>query len=401
MPSGVRGAGYGGLLLVAVLLSGLSMRAYLTGMGPVLDDIRVSLDLSAGVAGLLIAMPTFYFGIFGLLISRLLYVFSPRRMLVWAMLLVAFGVALRSILGVFGLFAGLLIASVGVSILMVIVPAIIKSAFGRRVGLVMSFYTMTFSLGAALGAGLAVPLARLPHSSWQWSLAFWVLPALAGALAWRCISPRSLKGVEAPVDAGASVRGLYRDHLAWQVTLYMGLQSCIGQSMVGWMPVILIDRGMLPAQAGAALSISLLTQLLTNFAAPWLATRGRDQRLVISVMMGMMCAGILGVFYAPISHVWAWIFMLGLGMGGNFALAVSLLVLRTRSPQEAAALSSMAQGAGYTVASTGPALVGILYEHSHSWHGPAVLFGALCIMGWAVGLGAGRTKFVFERPAAS
>jgi CP family cyanate transporter-like MFS transporter len=373
------------------------MRAYLTGMGPVLDDMRAELNLAAGVAGLLIAMPTLYFGVFGLLIPRILHVFPPRRLLVWAMLLVAFGVVLRSTLGAFGLFAGLLIASIGVSVLMVIVPAIIKGAFGQRVGLVMSFYTMTFSLGASLGAGLAVPLARLPHSSWQWSLAFWMLPALAGALAWSGISAHCLMGVKPSADPGASVRGLYCDRLAWQVTLYMGLQSCVGQSLVGWMPAILVDRGMLPMQAGAALSISLLTQLLTNFSAPWLATRVRDQRLIITIMMGMMLVGVLGVFYAPISQAWAWIFMVGLGMGGNFALAVSLLVLRTRSLQEAAALSSMAQGVGYTVASIGPLLVGILYEYSHDWHSVAMLFSALCIVGWAVGMGAGRSKFLFER----
>jgi len=370
------------------------MRAYLTGMGPVLDEIREDLKLSASVAGLLVALPTLYFGIFGLLVSRLLQIFPPRPLLIWAMLILASGVGLRSTMGVFGIFVGLLLASIGVSIVMVMVPAIIKRAFSQRVGLVMSFYTMTFSLGAAMGAALAVPLARLPHSSWQWSLAFWVLPALAGALAWRGVSPHCLVGVGSLGNTGTSVPSLYSDRVAWQVTLYMGLQSCIGNSLVGWMPVILIDRGMVPAHAGAALSISLLAQMLTNLSAPWMATRGRDQRLIISLMIGMTLIGVLGMFYAPINQAFGWIFIFGLGMGGNFALAVSLLVFRTRSPQEAAALSGMAQGIGYTIASVGPVLAGILYDYSHGWDYVAALFSVLCIIAWALGMSAGRRRHV-------
>lgn len=402
LSSGARGAGLNSLLFVAVLLAGINMRGYVTGMGPVLDEMRASLGLSPSVAGLLVAVPTLCYGVFSLLVPQFLRVLPVRRLLIGAMLLIAFGVGLRSVLGVFGLFAGLFIASVGISVMMVIVPVIIKAAFVRRVGLVMSFYTMSFCLGASLGAGTAVPLARMPYSSWQWSLAFWVLPALAGALIWRYIAPHRLADPEPAGSAGvgASGRGLYRDKLAWQIALFMGLQSCVGQSFVGWMPAILVSRGMPLAEAGAALSITLLVQLVTNFAAPWLATRGRDQRLIISLMMALMLAGVLGVFYAPVDQAWLWVVMLGLGMGGAFAIAVLLLVLRTRSSREAAALSGMAQGVGYTVASAGPALVGVLYQYSHGWQGAALLFIAMCVVGWIMGMGAGRDRFVLNRDIA-
>lgn len=381
-------------MLAGVLLAGLNMRAMLTAMGPVLDDIRTSLGLSAGSAGVVIALPTLYFGLFGLFAPRLLRAFSMRSVIVGSLVIVALGVGLRSVLGIFGMHAGLLIASAGISIGMVLVPVVVKNAFPRRISLVMSLYTMSFCLGASLGAGLVVPMTHLPHSSWEWALAFWVLPALGAAAVWRAIPRASLDIRGAPGETLTPPKGLFRDPLAWQVTLYMGLQSCIGQSLLGWMPVILITRGLPAAEAGAVLSAALLVQLGTNLAAPWLATRGRDQRAAITLMVSMVAVGTLTLFYGPLSWIWLWAIILGLGMGGTFSIAVSLLVLRSRSSRDATALSGMAQGVGYTVASTGPALVGMLYQFTGTWDTAAAMLAALCIATWVMGMKAGRNGVV-------
>ncbi|HUH39850.1 MAG TPA: MFS transporter [Castellaniella sp.] len=387
------------LLLIAVLLSAVNMRGFLTSMGPVLDEIRNGLGLSAGVTGVMIALPTLYFGVFSLAVPRLLQRWSVRPLLMGAMLVAAAGVAVRSLLGTPGMFVGLLATSAGVSVAMVIVPAIIKSAWPQRQGLYTSLYTMMFCLGASSGAALSVPLARLPHSSWHWSLAVWMLPALAAALMWRVVGEQAFANVRPPTGTREPVRGLYRDALAWQVALFMGLQASVGQTLAAWMPLILIDRGLGAAEAGAALSLAMLSQVVTNLAAPWIATRMRDQRLLITLMMAALLVGLLGVFLGPLSQVWMWIVVLGLGMGGIFAVAVSLLVLRSRTPREAAALSGMAQGVGYTVAALGPAVVGVLREFSSGWTSTAMFFVGLCVTGWLVGLGAGRNAYILPEAA--
>lgn len=394
MPRGARDAGFGLLLLSGVLLAGLNMRAMLTAMGPVLGDIRVSLGLSPSAAGLMVALPTLYFGLFGLFAPRLLRMFSMRRVIVGSLVVVALGVGLRSVLGIFGMHAGLLVASAGISVGMVLVPVVVKNAFPQRISLVMSLYTMSFCLGASLGAGLVVPMTHLPHSSWEWALAFWVLPALGAAAVWRAIPRAGLDIQRVPGETIAPPKGLFRDPLAWQVTLYMGLQSCIGQSLIGWLPVILINRGLPPAEAGAVMSVALLAQLGTNLAAPWLAMRGRDQRAAITLMIWMVAIGTLAIFYAPLSWIWLCAIVLGLGMGGTFSIAVSLLVLRSRSSRDATALSGMAQGVGYTVASIGPVLVGILYEFTGTWNAVAVMLAGLCIATWVMGMKAGRNGVV-------
>ena len=60
--------------------------------------------------------------------------------------------------------------------------------------------------------------------------------------------------------------------------------------------------------------------------------------------------------------------LLGLGQGGTFSLALTLIVLRSRDAHVAANLSSMAQGIGYTLASMGPFAVGLVHDWTGGWN---------------------------------
>lgn len=382
-------------LVIAILLAGLNMRPMVTSMPALLDDLRAALDLSPSVAGLLIALPTLCFGVFGMAVPPLLRVISAQRLIVVGLLILAAGIAMRGVLGTFGLFTGILVASIGISIMMVLVPAIAKQAFPQRIGAIMSLYTMLFCLGAGLGAGLSAPIARLPYSDWRWGLAVWLVPALLGAWCWHRarIAPLS---APASGDDKDSTRALWRDPLAWQVTLFMGLQSSLGHSAIGWMPAMLIDRGMHPVEAGAALSVALTVQLASTFALPWLAARSRNQRWVITLAVGLYLIGLMGIIYAPPALAWLWIVLGGLGMGGTFSLGLSLVVLRTRTPLHTTALSGMAQGIGYIIAATGPFLVGVLYEHSQGWHSTGIFLAFTCLLVWLMGMGAGRAGYVLD-----
>ena len=82
--------------------------------------------------------------------------------------------------------------------------------------------------------------------------------------------------------------------LVWQVTLHMGLQSSLAYIVFGWLPSILIDRGMTAVEAGLVLSGSVMLQLITALLAPWLAARARDQRLAVVLVMATTLAGLLG-----------------------------------------------------------------------------------------------------------
>ena len=65
---------------------------------------------------------------------------------------------------------------------------------------------------------------------------------------------------------------------------------------------------------------------------------------------------------APLAWRWPGAVLLGLGQGGSFSLALSLLVLRTANERLAGQLSGLVQGGGYTLAALGPFGVGLMLQ---------------------------------------
>jgi len=378
------------LLLLGLVLVALNLRPALSSMAPLLGDVSRSLGLSGSQAGLLTTLPVLCLGLFAPLAPLLARRFGSERVILAILLCLAGGIALRSAFGSVGLFIGSLIAGASIGVIGVLLPGIVKRDFPAHAGLLMGIYTMALCLGAALAAGASVPLSHAFGDSWALGLGFWLVPALLAALCWL---PQARQG-HGVHHAAFRVRGLWRDPLAWQVTLYMGLQSSLAYIVFGWLPSMLIGRGLSPTEAGLVLSGSVIVQLLSALTAPMLATRGKDQRLAIVVVMVLTLAGLFGCLYAPLGGLWGWAVVLGIGQGGTFALALTLIVLRSKDAHVAANLSSMAQGVGYTLASLGPFAVGLVHDLTGGWNAVGWIFAMLGAGAIVFGLRAGRTLHV-------
>ncbi|WP_159875062.1 CynX/NimT family MFS transporter [Aquitalea denitrificans] len=381
------------LLALGMVLIGINLRPALSSLAPVLGQVKAEIGLSATMAGLLTTLPVLCLGLFGALAPHLARRFGSERSIAGILLLLACGIALRSQLGLTGLVMGSLLSGAAIGIIGVLLPGIVKRDFSAQAGLMTGVYTMALCLGAALAAGATVPLDQLFGQRWQPALAFWAIPALlALAVWWPQLSSHQQQ------HAGHwQVRGLWRDALAWQVTVYMGLQSSLSYIVFGWMPSILIERGLTPLQAGLMMSLSIMTQVIASLGVPLLAQRGADQRLPIACVMVLTLAGLLGMLYAPINQLWLWAVLLGIGQGGAFSLALSLLVLRAPDAHVAAHLSGMAQGVGYTVAACGPLAAGIIHDVAGRWAPVGWLFGGIVATALAAGLLAGRKLLVSAR----
>jgi CP family cyanate transporter-like MFS transporter len=379
------------LLLLGLILVALNLRPALSSMAPMLSEISKTLGLSAAQAGLLTTLPVLCLGLFAPLAPVLARRFGAERVVLGILLTLAGGIILRSSFGEVGLFAGSVLAGASIGVIGVLLPGIVKRDFPKQAGTMTGVYTMALCLGAAMAAGATVPLSEHFDKSWAMGLGFWVLPALVAAIFWLPQVGGQKHGTH---NVAYRVRGLLRDPLAWQVTLYMGLQSSLAYIVFGWLPSILIGRGLTPTQAGLVLSGSVIVQLASSLVAPWLATRGKDQRLAIVVVMVLTLGGLFGCLYAPIEGLWGWAILLGLGQGATFSLALTLIVLRSRDSHVAANLSSMAQGFGYTLASMGPFAVGIVHDWTGGWTAVGWIFGVIGLSAIIAGLGAGRSLYV-------
>lgn len=382
------------LLLLAIVLVALNLRPALSSLAPVLAAVRADTGLSGAAAGLLTTLPVLCLGLFAPAAPRLAARYGLERVILLVLLLLAGGIALRSLHGTTGLFAGTLIAGAAIGIIGVLLPGLVKREFADRAATMTGVYTMALCLGAALAAGATVPLQQLFDGRWQPALAWWALPALVAAAVWWPWQRAAAAPARGDHDGHAG--RLWRDRLAWQVTLFMGLQSSLAYCVFGWLPSILQERGITPLDSGLYLSGSVMLQVVSSLAAPWLAGFFRDQRAVIALMLSLALCGLLGTLYAPLDSLWLWMILLGLGQGGGFAMALALIVLRSPTPAVAASLSGMVQGVGYTLASLGPLLLGVLHEHFHSWAPTGVLFAAIALAAIAFGVLAGRDLHVLQ-----
>ncbi|MFC7575542.1 hypothetical protein ACFQX8_26230 [Klenkia terrae] len=76
--------------------------------------------------------------------------------------------------------------------------------------------------------------------------------------------------------------------------------------------------------------------------------------------------------------------LFGVAQGGGFALALTLIVLRSATPLTAARLGGVAQCLGYLVAATGPVVLGALHDLTGGWSWSLGLLLVLLVpMAWA------------------
>lgn len=377
--------------LLCLLLLGANLRPALSSVAPMLVSIQRDLGLSSAAVGMLTTLPILCFGLFAPFATRLAARYSVERLILYGLLALATGLGARIFFGVPGLFAGTALVGAGIGIVMVLLPAVIKRDFPGQAGLTTGVYTMAVCLGAALASSVTVPIQEFAEGRWRPALAVWVVPALLSAWAW---SYKTGKEASRGTATRYKVSGMYSSALAWQVTLFMGLQSALAFIVFGWLPSILIDRGMAPLSAGYVVAIIFAVQVASALPAPSIATRGRDQRAIICLFMVMTVAGLVGCLYASVAGIWAWAVLVGLGLGGSFSIAMALIVLRSPNPEVAASLSAMAQGIGYMIAALGPFAVGVLHEITHDWRFLGILFPLLGFAAFIAAMGAGRNLHI-------
>ncbi|MBX4889235.1 CynX/NimT family MFS transporter [Rhizobium bangladeshense] len=374
------------LLGASLVLIAFNLRPVFPSASALLPEIRAELGLSALGASLLTTLPVVCLGAFSPLAPRLAQRIGTERTLLGVLLLLALGTALRGLSSVALLFIGTALAGACIAVGNVLLPGLVKRDFPKRAALMTGFYTMALCAGAASAAGLTLPIEHALGGSLEGALAAWALPPLAVGLIWL---PQVLRSGAGARRNGFRVQGLWRDRLAWQVTLFMGLQSALAYCVFGWLVPILRERGLDGVTAGGIVSLSVMVQAASCLIVPHIAVRGRDQRLVNAGLCGVAVTALLGLLFAPLSTVWLWAVLQGIGQGGLIAAAMTTIVLRSRDPDVAAHLSGMAQCVGYLLAAIGPLIVGLIRGWTGSFSWCAVLFTALglgaAINGWKAG----------------
>lgn len=384
------------LLAATVLVVAINLRPAITVVGPLLETIGAETGMSPTRLGLLGAIPVIAFGLVSPLGNILAARFGTERTIFVALLLLTGGTLLRSapdnpVLSTqASLFLGTMLLAGAMGVGNVLLPAVVRRDFPDRVPLMTGIYTATLVAAAATFSAAAVPLGSV--LGWQGGLATPALMALLGAGAWqlrrstRPAEEAAARQAPAVSQGGTSVLS---QALAWQVTLFFGLQAGLYFVLLTWFPAIQTWHGAAEAPAGYWLGVWQAVGVVGSLTVGQLLQRGWNQQIIAAAVPGLMLSGLLGMIAFPaLMPVWA--VVTGLAAGSLLMLGLSFISLRSASAAQVSSLSGMVQGFGYLLAASGPALAGMLYEAAESWTPvlwTMVGFAALLL---SVGLFAGR-----------
>ncbi len=373
------------LAVIALLLAAANLRGGLVVVGPLVEQIREGLNISASAFSLLTTLPLICFGIISLSVPALSRRWAPQTLAIGGLLIISLGVLLRLVNNYPVVLLGTLLLGAAIALLNVLIPGLVKAFFPRKVGLMTGLYSVTLSAGAGLGVYLAVPLLeRFGH--WHYPVALWALLPVLCILFW--LPMVKVKGVGKP--ANPLKVSLWRSKIAWAITFYMGLQSFYFYSMATWLPKILLESGLTAHDAGTATALINLVSIPFNFLVPIMAARMANQRTLVLGIFLASFTGIAGLWWQPATAPLLWASLIGIGCGGALSLALSFFVLRATNTAQATALSAMAQSIGYLLAATGPAALGLMRDWEGGWQTALVLMMVLQCVQLVCGLLASR-----------
>ncbi|MCP3029211.1 MFS transporter [Halobacillus sp. A5] len=377
-------------LVAGIILVALNLRPSITAVGPLIGSIREDLAISNGTAGLLTTLPLVAFAVLSALAPRLGLRIGQGQAVFLGMIILTIGIFIRSIEWAAALFIGTTLIGVGIAIGNVLLPGIVKEQFPEKVGLLTGLYSISLSGLAAIGSGVSFPIAERLAGGWQSSLALWGALSAVALLVWIPQIRIKKQPVKIPkIDLKDSP--LLQSKLAWQVTIFMGMQSFMFYCLITWIPEIMQSRGMDPYSAGWMLSFMQIVGLPSTFLTPVLAGRIQSQRGIVMSIGVLYLIGLTGMLIGSSSSLLTLcIAIIGIAQGASVSLALTLLSLRASSAVQASNLSGMAQSIGYTLAAVGPIALGLLHDITQSWTPALIIFIGIVIVMVSAGLGAGR-----------
>jgi MFS transporter, CP family, cyanate transporter len=393
---GARTAAGGALLVAGILALAFNLRTAITGLPPVFPELQSVLHVSSGSLAVLAAVPVLCFGVFSGSGAPLSRRYGEERVLGAAAVLVVAGLLARGFAPSLLLFPGTIIAGAGMALMNVLLPSLVKRRRPEQAGLLIGLYLLALAVGSIAASAAAIPVFTAAGSglpATRLVLGLWAAPAVVAGLVWLPqLRYRTLPdGQKRPGKPARRVGALAmaRHRLAWQVTLFMGLQSLSYYAALSWFPTMFRDHGMSAAYAGSLLALMNFGNGVTALLIPVLAHRFADQRVLAALAMAATAIGLAGAGYGSRSLVPACVVILGLGQGASLGLGIYYTMARAPDPVAAASLSAFAQGVGYLLASTGPLLIGFLHTATGGWNIPvAALLGVVALQlvtGWLAG----------------
>lgn len=393
------------LVVIAILLMASNMRSPIVALGSIAPVVQDALGLSAAHIGWLGAIPMLMFALGALVSPAIGKRYGLENTLIAVVIVLTAGIIMRSTWTTWnGFLIGTILLSLAIGFANTLVAPVIKQHTPGDIALVTSMFSLTMSVMAGIVSGLVYPLSE--QVGWQWALGGWASLGIAALVAWIILRLKLGSSNKMPLvtltenEAAQEATSVWKSALAWQLAIFMGLQSLLFYTIAAFLPSIWISKGLSEVEAGSMASIFQFMAPIAIIGMTWLI-RKRGVRLQ-TVAIGatvLNVIGLIGISYLPSLMPVVWTAVMGLGCAAIFTLCIMLFSLRTYTPNQASKLSGMAQTIAYLVAFAGPFGAGWLYELSGNWNGPLLFILILTIINVIIAWLASRPIMIDGKPA--
>lgn len=363
------------LVLCAMILLATNMRAPIVALGSIAPIVQAALGISETQIGWLGAVPMLTFAIGALISPSIGKRFGLENTLIVMIGLLTLGMIIRTVFATWmGFLVGTLMLTLAIGFANTLAAPVIKQRTPKHIPLITGLFSLVMTVSAGVVAGVVLPLSE--QVGWQWALGGWSLLGIFAIVIWIFLRLRlgssSHQAVDIPT-AGHSDISMWRTPFAWQIAVFMGLQSLLFYTVASFLPSIWLSKGLPAVQAGQMNSVFQFMAPISILSLTWLINRGRPIQALAVFAAVLNVIGVLGVSYLSTDLAWLWSGLMGIGCSAIFTLSMILFSLRTYTTNQSSELSGMAQAVGYLIAFFGPLGTGWLHEATGNWDVPLLI----------------------------
>ncbi len=386
------------LSVIVIILIGGGLRSPITAVSPVLSEIIAVLHLNNLQGSLLTSIPLIVFASCSVLVSKVAVKANIHYSLIYSLIFLIMGLYFRVYGNVPMLYIGSFLIGLGICIGNVTTPAYIKNRFPEKIGIMTGVFSVAMNLVAALASGFSISVGKWTNLGWKGSLGIWIIWTVLALFA---VGMEAFSGKRTSVKIPATQAtknefNIFRSKQAWNISVFMGIQSLVYYCLVALLPIVLVDYGMEKEETGLVLLVIQLSMLPIMFISPIIATKMKDQKQMIYGAGILMFVGISLIALLKTQYIYLAAVFIGTASGWAFSLSILFFSLKSKTMDGTIKVSGKAQSVGYLIAAFGPPVFGMLHDWDTSWQSSFYFVMLMIVIMIFFGRKAAKPRFVEE-----
>jgi CP family cyanate transporter-like MFS transporter len=368
------------LILACAWIMGFGMYAPMFSVPPIIDIVTEEFNINNTQAGLIFSVPLMITAAIAIPAGALADRIGIRKVAGVGMLVVILGSLLRGYSVDFAtLLAFTCIYGTGFALIFPNLPKLVAAWFPQeRNGLATGIYSSGIISGLALPLAITMPAVLPVTDSPQGVFIIWTIPAVVAAIVWWIVvrDPRQ-NSDKIKTETIINYR-IWTNKGLWLASVLFLLSSFAAYTWAGWTTDLMESKGATTSLAALMTSIVFWMNLPAVLLAPWLSDRIGLRKPFLWGSFAILALASLGALFHSLSLGWIVVIAVGLTIGTQFALLLTLpteLVPREAVGKASGMLISIGQVGGLL----GPIIGGYVIDKTGNLNAQIIILIGLTV----------------------